>query len=56
MLGSDLESFSFFEVFEAGFTRELDADVERSCRELEGVSHGGFVGELVVAYVHTLVL
>ena len=40
---------------EAGFTRELDTDIERSCGQLEGISHGGFVGELVV-YVHTLVL
>ena len=51
-----LEGFTFFEVVEVCFTRELDTDIEGSCRELEGVSHGGFVGELVVAYVHTRTL
>ena len=53
-----LEGFAFFEVVEVCFARELDTDVQRSCRELEGISRGGFVGELVVAYVHarTLIL
>ena len=46
-----LEGFTFFEVVEVCFTRELDTDVERSCGQLEGISHGGFVGELLFTFI-----
>lgn len=48
--GALLESFAFLEVIKVCITRELDTDIHRSCRELERISHRGFVGEFV--YVH----
>lgn len=50
--GALLESFAFFEVIKVCITRELDTDIHRSCRELERISHRGFVGEFV--YVHMI--
>jgi len=45
--GALLESVAFFEVIKVCITRELDTDIHRSCRELERISHRGFVGKFV---------
>ena len=51
--GCTLEGFTFLEVFKICFTRELNADIQRSGTELKTLSGGGFIAKLAIGSVHT---
>jgi len=53
---STLEGFTFLKVFKTCFTRELDADIQRSGAELKALSGGGFIAKLAIGSVHTKLL
>lgn len=51
--GCTLEGFAFLKVFKICFTRELDADIQRSGAELKALSGGGFIAKLAIGSIHT---